>query len=387
MAPGTRRTDAHHEGPSVNTASSAKPLTNGVSPHPTHRPQQNEDEKAGSTTKTSRPHDDDISDAEDTKEDEHVQDMEDAQVDGRTQQVKLQDHRRHGTKRKASNSEINSHKAARHTSPVDRNSSKKPTSSLSSSDQLKLLNFLLSPSSLAFARPEEEAEDLKNRPNGGAKTRTYATSPFTPFEELLNALILSRPIGHVLGLRSIRTLLNGPYNLMSPKMIRDLGVDGVHQALDQARTQHRQKTAQEIVLLADAVTSTLGEDHFDVSLERVRETCGHDMKRERTMIKDNVKGMGDMGLDIFGRRIQGSWGEWYPFADQKTLDALGKLGLPGNTEQLKSLLEEHWKDLNAEDVIGDGEERKRRVFVRVIERAIGAGLEGNLDDIKAKALE
>ena len=43
--------------------------------------------------------------------------------------------------------------------------------------------------------------------------------------------------------------------------------------------------------------------------------------------------------------------------------------------------------MNAEDVIGDGEEKKRRVFVRVLERAVGAALEGRLDDFKAKALE
>ena len=287
----------------------------------------------------------------------------------------------HGTKRKASNPGTTPHKAPRQSPPTP-----KPTK-LSRTDQVKLLNFLLSPASLPLARPEDEAEALKHRPNGGAKTRTYATSPFTPFEELLCALIISRPIGHMLGLRSIRTLLNPPYMLMSPKMIRDMGVEGVRHALDVAKTQHRQKTAEEIVLLAHAVDSTLGEDYFDVSLERVREECGHDMEKEREMIQKNVKGMGKTGLDIFARRIQGSWGEWYPFADQKTLDALEKMGLPRDTQELKSLLDEKWKELNAEDVVGDGEERKRRVFVKVLERAVGAELEGNVDELKAKGLE
>ena len=387
MPPGTRHADAHHEGPRANTATIPEPLTNGASPHSTHRPQHHEHEKDRSTTQKSRSHDQGAMDAKDTQGQEHSQDPEDTEEELDQQQIPKPDGPTHGTKRKASSSEDSPHKAARRESLVDGQASKHMPSMLSAIEQLKLLNFLLSPSSLPFARPKEEAEDLKNRPNGGARTRTYAASPFTPFEELLNSLILSRPIGHMLGVRSIRTLLNPPYNLMSPKLIKDLGADGVRQALDKARTQHRQKTAEEIVLLADAVTDTLGEDHFDVSLERVREQCGHDMEKERKMIQDNVKGMGKTGLDIFGRRIQGSWGEWYPFADQKTSDALEQMGLPRDAEQLKSLLEEHWKELNAEDVIGDGEERKRRIFVRVLERAIGAELEGNLDEMKAKALE
>ena len=80
-----------------------------------------------------------------------------------------------------------------------------------------------------------------------------------PFEELMCSLILSRPIGHMLGLRSIRTLFNDPHQLNTPKAIKSAGKDGCRVALDEARTQHRQKTADELVLLADAVTEHLGE--------------------------------------------------------------------------------------------------------------------------------
>ncbi len=250
-------------------------------------------------------------------------------------------------------------------------------------DAVKMLQFLLSPSSLDLCRPKDEIEDLRNR---GPNTRTYSTSVFTPFEELVCAVILSRPIGHMLGLRSIRTIFNAPYEFTTPKKIREAGIEGCREALDKARTQHRQKTAEELVLLADAVVSSLGYGDEDVSLERVREESEHDHEREREMLRKNVKGLGKTGLDIFGRRIQGVWPKFYPFVDQRTLAAIEKLGLPGSTEELREALEENWEKLGVKDIDAKDEgEKKRKAFVRILARAVGADLEGNIDSMKSEA--
>ena len=250
-------------------------------------------------------------------------------------------------------------------------------------DAVKVLQFLLSPSSLDLCRPKEEIEDVKAR---GPEIRTYSTSEFTPFEELVCAVILSRPIGHMLGLRSIRTIFNPPYEFTTPKKIREAGNEGCRQALDKARTQHRQKTAEELVLLADAVVDSLGYGDEDVSMERVREESGYDCDKEREMLRKSVKGLGKTGLDIFGRRIQGVWPKFYPFADQRTLAAAEKMGLPGSAEELRLILDENWEKLEVKDIEAeDGEAKKRKAFVRILERAVGADLEGNIDSIKAEA--
>ena len=250
-------------------------------------------------------------------------------------------------------------------------------------DAVKILQFLLSPSSLDLCRPKEEIEDVKAR---GPGIRTYSTSEFTPYEELVCAVILSRPIGHMLGLRSIRTIFNPPYDFTTPKKIREAGNEGCRQALDKARTQHRQKTAEELVLLADAVVDSLGYGDEDVSLERVREESGHDCGKEREMLRKRVKGLGKTGLDIFGRRIQGVWPKFYPFADQKTLAAAEKMGLPSSAEELREILDENWEQLEVKDIEAKDEEvKKRKAFVRILERAVGADLEGNIDSIKAEA--
>lgn len=103
------------------------------------------------------------------------------------------------------------------------------------------------------------------------------------------------------------------------------------------------------------------------------------------MLKKNVKGLEKTGLDIFFRRVQAIWPVSYPFADQRTLSALEKLGLPNNTDKMKQMLDEHWKEVRIDDVKAkDEEEKKRKTFVRLLERAVGADLEGNVDSMRAE---
>ena len=142
-------------------------------------------------------------------------------------------------------------------------------------DPVRLINYLLSKESLDSCRPKDEIEDVKIH----GHLRTYSSSTFSPFEELMCAVILSRPISHGLGLRSIRTLLNDPYNCTTPKRIRNGGFDLMIEAVNEARTQHRQKTAEELVTLADAVADHLGNGDEDVNLERVRRECDHEWEK------------------------------------------------------------------------------------------------------------
>ena len=150
---------------------------------------------------------------------------------------------------------------------------------------LQVLQFLLSDASLKFSRPKDEIEALTSSEED---IRTYGSLSFTPFEELLCAVILSRPISHALGVRSIRTLLNAPYEYKTPQALREAGSDGRRKALDKAKTQHRQKTADELGGLADAVVEVLGTGDDDTALERVREESSKDVEKVRTRVHQMV---------------------------------------------------------------------------------------------------
>ena len=141
-------------------------------------------------------------------------------------------------------------------------------------EPIKVINFLLSPEAGDLCRPREEAAAVAEK---GAEFRTYSSQGFSPFEELMCATILSRPISHALGLRSIRTLLNEPHNFTTPKAIMDAGFDKVRIALDNARTQHRQKTAEQLCTLASVVSEKFNEGEDEVGMEKLRQDSSKDI--------------------------------------------------------------------------------------------------------------
>jgi hypothetical protein len=90
----------------------------------------------------------------------------------------------------------------------------------------------------------------------------------------------------------------------------------------------------------DERTATMLGDACDLLLERyqgdlrkLREEAGRDPAQERRLLKE-VKGIGDVGVDIFFREVQVAWDELYPFADRRALDAARRLGLPGDARAL-----------------------------------------------------
>lgn len=105
-------------------------------------------------------------------------------------------------------------------------------------------------------------------------------------------------------------------------------------------------------------------------------------------MKQHIKGLRNTGLDISFRRIQGEWEEAYPFVDKRTLDALELVGLPSTAKDLKGFLDKEWENLNVGDIkAGNEDEKKRKAFVHILERAVGADLEGNIDSIRSHRQE
>jgi len=149
-----------------------------------------------------------------------------------------------------------------------------------------------------------------------------------------------------------------------------------------ARTQHKEKTAVEIMHIADVVAERFGDGEEDTSLEEVRKQAGYDLGRERELLQSSIKGLGPTGLDIFFRRVQWLWPDDFPFMDERTKDAMAALGLPDDADELLDILNESWEDVDTKELEGkNAEEKKRRALMVILERAIGAHLEK-----KSKAL-
>ncbi len=244
----------------------------------------------------------------------------------------------------------------------------------------QLLTFMLSPEAEELCRPEEESEDVKDR----GEVKTYSGSVMNPFEELLCAVVLSRPISHRLGLRTIRTIFNDPYNFNSAKAVQNAGHDKHLQATWDARTQHKDKTATQIGQVADVVLQefTSSDDKNGTQLQKALDDAGGDVDKALDALQHSINGLGATGIKIFLRRVQWLWEAGYPYVDDRTQNALRKLGLPEEGEDLQKLVDKHWKSLSTAKINGQGEAQKqRRAFVTVLERAIGADLESKVDHL------
>lgn len=200
------------------------------------------------------------------------------------------------------------------------------------------------------------------------------------WEHFLCALVVSRPLSHVLGQRAVQVLLNSPYSMSTPQKVLDAGESKVYEALEEAHTQHRQKTASQILQAAEYLVS----EKIDDGKGSMKGLEKQDVKG----IKDTlgkVNGVGSVACDVFLRRLQGCagwWGSIGPYVDGKAGEALKKAGLPDDAEGLLSALRDEWgsiDELTGEKPKDDGE--LARAFATVVERALGIGLEGNEDQV------
>ena len=87
---------------------------------------------------------------------------------------------------------------------------------------------MLSKDAENLCRPQDETKALESRRNPDS-TMTYTSSVFTPFQELVSAVILCRPISHTLGVRAARTLFNAPYELTTAVKIKEAGSVKLHE--------------------------------------------------------------------------------------------------------------------------------------------------------------
>jgi hypothetical protein len=215
----------------------------------------------------------------------------------------------------------------------------------------------------ADSTPDHAKEDLH--------ILRYPQSPLTPFQNLVCASILYKPISHKLGLRTIQTLLNPPFSLRTLKDLDEAGYEGRRKVMWEARTQHKERTASLLGDLCEGVKELCGEDEEDLSeLKGVKKLVEGiaDSKEAQKKVTDTltkIKGIGPGVAAIFLRRVQGDWEEVYPFIDEKGLKAANTFGLVGESDGA---------DILAGKIDGKGEEGRRR-FVRLVDTLVGLQLE------------
>jgi hypothetical protein len=212
------------------------------------------------------------------------------------------------------------------------------------------------------------------------KIRNYATPDLSPFEQLVCAVLLSKPISHKLGLRSIQTLLSPPFSLTTPKAMADVGLEGRREALWEARTQHKEKTASQLGDLVDGLRTITGSNDEESAIKiravqkEAEKAASHAEAVEKTrhLLTSNIKGLGPTGVDIFLRQVQRQpgWESIFPFIDDRALKLAARYGLVGEGKDA----EEGAKELAK---LVDNDSQK---MVKLLDVLIGIDLEKKTDE-------
>ena len=158
-------------------------------------------------------------------------------------------------------------------------------------------------------------------------------TPSPLFRWLCASLLFSARIGAELAVQGAAALAEQGWT--TPQKLADAKWDERVRTLNAsgyARFDERTAT-----MLGDTCEILL--DRYGGDLRRLREEAEREPKRERSLLKE-LKGIGDVGVDIFFREAQATWDELHPFADRRALDAAKRLDLGNHADALADLVSE-----------------------------------------------
>lgn len=174
---------------------------------------------------------------------------------------------------------------------------------------------------------------------------------------LLASLLFSTRISHAIASKSARVLIQRGWR--------------TPQALARTTWQERVTALDEggYVRYDERTSTMLGHDaellidRYDGDLRKLREEAARDPARERALLME-LKGIGEVGVNIFFREVQLVWPELFPFADARTLADARSLRLPATPHSLRTLV------------------RGRRDFVRLVSALVRLRLEHKHEDLR-----
>jgi hypothetical protein len=198
--------------------------------------------------------------------------------------------------------------------------------------------------------------------------RTYASeigvdlsknTPSPLFRWLCCSILLSARIGANIAVEAARAL--GKQGWTSAQKMAGSTWDARACTLNEAGYgRYDERTSS---MLGD--TSSMLLEKYGGDLRKLRQAADHDRGKERGLLKP-CKGLGEVGVDIFFREMQTAWQELHPFADRRTLEAAGRLGLPDDPKSLARLV-------------------PREDFPRLTAALVRVGLARDFDDVVERA--
>ncbi|KAH8425440.1 uncharacterized protein LDX57_003193 [Aspergillus melleus] len=166
---------------------------------------------------------------------------------------------------------------------------------------------------------------------------SIAKEPLTASAEtvlamVIDAMLKSRPISHDLSQRAINKLIEVGYH-----DIHKLGESSWEERTavlrDGGYNRYREQGATNLGDLAHFV-----DERYDGDLNNLWEEAHHDRAKTRELIKE-IKGLGDLGVELFFNNVQSVWPSIAPFVDTRSLKTADQVGLGTDLDAIYTELE------------------------------------------------
>lgn len=145
-------------------------------------------------------------------------------------------------------------------------------------------------------------------------------SPAPLFRLLCLSTLLSARISSELSVRGTRALFEQGWTTPT-KMAATTWAERTRALNKAGYARFDERTSR---MLGESSEHVLNRWHGD--LRNLREEAEREPQKERTLLKEH-KGIGDVGVDIYFREVQGVWSELHPFLDERSRQAAVRIGL------------------------------------------------------------
>ncbi|KAL9049811.1 MAG: hypothetical protein Q9162_007019 [Coniocarpon cinnabarinum] len=152
------------------------------------------------------------------------------------------------------------------------------------------------------------------------------TAP-TVLAHLLNAMLTSARISHALATKTVKCLIEANYHHIDT-LIASSWEERTDVLTKGGYTRYREKTATGLGELADLVSSK-----YDGDLNKLRAAAVDDPHKVRELIKE-VKGLGEVGVNVFNDTVQAVWPCMAPYVDPRSFGTAEELGVGKDVQAL-----------------------------------------------------
>ncbi|KAB8257299.1 hypothetical protein BDV32DRAFT_127592 [Aspergillus pseudonomiae] len=172
------------------------------------------------------------------------------------------------------------------------------------------------------AKVQKAIDKLGRCPLDGTKIaqKPLTATPETLLAMVIDAMLKSRPISHDLTQRTITKVIDAGYHDIH-KLGDSTWEERTMILKDGGYNRYREQGATNLGELAELV-----EGKYDGDLNNLLEEAHHNRDEVRQLIKE-IKGLGDLGADLFFNNVQSVWPEIAPFVDKRSLKTAEQVGI------------------------------------------------------------